>query len=58
MADMQKGQGGTVILWIIGIIVVGFVLFQLKGSRDGCEVGGGTPRGMECLTPGHEIPSP
>lgn len=50
MADVQKGRGGTVILWIIGIIAVVFVLFTIKGGRDGCEANGRQTQGLvECV---------
>lgn len=52
MADMQKGQGGTVALWIVGIVAVVFVLFTIKGGRDGCEASGKQAQGLvECVEP-------
>lgn len=47
---MQKGQGGTVVLWIVGAIIVVFVMMQIKGGRDGCEASGRQTQGLvECV---------
>jgi len=52
VADIQKGDGGKVVLLIIGAIVVVFVMMQIKGGRDGCEASGRQTQGLvECVEP-------
>jgi hypothetical protein len=53
MAEMQKRDPSTgkIILLLVGVVVVGAVCSQIKGSRDGCEAQGRRPYGLECVEP-------
>jgi preprotein translocase subunit SecG len=57
MAELQKGSGGTVVVWIIGVCIVVFVMMQIKGSQDGCEASGRQSQGLtECVEPSPSAP--
>lgn len=53
MATMSKGSpsAGSVIGVLLLAVLVGVVLANIRGGRDGCEASGGKPSGLECVRP-------
>lgn len=50
MAELKGSPSAAqVVLFLAGLVIVGTLCSQMKGSQDGCEATGGRPHGLECV---------